>query len=411
MLSSRTTIRKPARNKQHGAALMVMLVIMIMGTTAFLVSALNSSSVQIERDKKTADALAQAKEALKGRAVSDANRPGSLPCPDTTNDGQSDSCSSSNFIGRLPWKTLGIPELRDGNSEDLWYALASNFRDTSSIINSDTSAQLSVSGTNEIVAIIFSPGSPLISQQRGSTAITCPTDGLSHPANQCASNYLEGENANNDTVFISGAVTNTFNDRLLTISTDQLLPLVEKRLAKEISSCVADYATNNGYGRYPWSTQLDPTQNPTYDDKDTIRFGRLPDFMGDTQTYGLPNNWPGGSPACQSIFTSGGWWMNTNWRELIFYSIANKYRPKTPLTTPTVCTTTCLSVNPPSAIKEKKVVIIFAGKKLTGQNRGTKADKADSANYLEGNNATGGATGVFEQHPRSNTFNDTVLFQ
>src|SRR5258708_29066232 len=43
-------------------------------------------------------------------------------------------------IGRIPWKTLGIDDLRDASGERLWYALAHNFRKLSgtTVINSDT---------------------------------------------------------------------------------------------------------------------------------------------------------------------------------------------------------------------------------------------------------------------------------
>ena len=39
---------------------MIMLIILVMGALTLLVNSLNSSTVRIERDKTTADALAQA---------------------------------------------------------------------------------------------------------------------------------------------------------------------------------------------------------------------------------------------------------------------------------------------------------------------------------------------------------------
>jgi len=69
---------------------MVMLVIIVTGVATFLVSSLNSSGLQITRDLKTTKALLQAKDALIGRATTDNNYPGSLPCPDTDNDGRED---------------------------------------------------------------------------------------------------------------------------------------------------------------------------------------------------------------------------------------------------------------------------------------------------------------------------------
>src|SRR5690606_23241172 len=40
------------------------------------------------------------------------------------------SCSKTGgtTLGRLPWKTLGLPDLRDGDGERLWYAVSENFK-------------------------------------------------------------------------------------------------------------------------------------------------------------------------------------------------------------------------------------------------------------------------------------------
>lgn len=396
---------------QHGAALMLMLVIMIMGTIVLCAGSLSISAIRIERNKRTSIALAQARDALIGHAISNLKRPGSLPCPDTNDDGNSDSCSTSFYIGRLPWKALGIADLRDGYGEHLWYALSPNFRNTISTINSDTIGQLSMLGTGDIAAVVFAAGSPLHNQQRSANAINCPTDGMSRPANQCASNYLESDNQNNDTIFEAAAESTSFNDHLLPVLGSLLIQRTEKILAKEVSNCLADYAVANN-GRYPWSTKLDAGLNPNFYDKSNERFGRLPDLMTDTKNDSggqMGDVWPGSSEACNSIFIPSGWWNNTNWRELLFYSVAGEYKPNNSMA-PGSCTT-CLMVNPPSLIKDKKVVILLAGKKLTGQNRSSKANKANAINYLEGINSTANSTGVFEQSPMSNAFNDTVIFQ
>ena len=91
---------------------MIMLIILVMGALTLLVNSLNSSTVRIERDETTAEALAQAKAALIGRAISDSSSPGSLPCPDADGDGSADLFAGNqcpSYIGRLPWKTLGLP--------------------------------------------------------------------------------------------------------------------------------------------------------------------------------------------------------------------------------------------------------------------------------------------------------------
>ena len=62
--------------------------------------------------------------------------PGYLPCPDTDGDGWAEAtCGSldgasgqASRLGLLPWKTLGLPDLRDGYGERLWYAVSSKYK-------------------------------------------------------------------------------------------------------------------------------------------------------------------------------------------------------------------------------------------------------------------------------------------
>lgn len=384
---------------------MVMLVVMVLGAATILVSSLGSSALQTERDKTTAKALAQAKEALIGRAVADAGRPGSLPCPDNNNDGYAEpSCSSSSDVGRLPWKTLGLPDLRDGSGERLWYAISLNLRDTGSTINSDSAGQLTVTGTtslSSVAAIVFAPGAPLSGQTRNSPE-------QNTVINNTVSNYLESDNANGDTVFVANLASDTFNDRLLAITTDQIFPLVAKRIATEVSNCLQDYAANN-LNRYPWAAPLDPSQPPIYSDHKDTMFGRLPEPPFDhtriDSNYHMSDHYPGSSAACTSVTT---WWNNTNWKELIFYSLASRYKPNDYL--PSASCSTCLVVNPPSAAADKKIVVIVSGKMLAAQQRSSYSNKSNQVNYLEGNNANGASPFEQRSHP-STTFNDTLMFQ
>src|SRR5450755_3730077 len=110
MSVKRIVIFNQVRGKQRGIALMIMLVILVVGIAAVLVNSLSSAALKNARQETTSNALAQAKDALLGRAVSDSNMPGSLPCPDTSGNGSADLFIGSdcpNYIGRLPWKTLG----------------------------------------------------------------------------------------------------------------------------------------------------------------------------------------------------------------------------------------------------------------------------------------------------------------
>ncbi len=288
--------------KQHGVALLIFVVVMATAAAAVTVKALNNASAnyQIARDKITAAALTQAKDALIGRAASDANRPGSLPCPDimtntpngavinVPNDGIADSFSGPDcpsYIGYLPWRTLGLPDLRDGSGERLWYVLSSNFKDYNSPppLNSELLGLLNIGGTqttNNAIAIVFSPGSTLPGQNRSATQVSnCLTTGTQVAANLCAANYLEGSNANLNTLaalnlnYQTTTSSATFNDKLASITPDQLFPVIEKRIGRDVKVCLDAYASSSSQ-KYPWPAPLSDVS--TYLGKKNSFFGRLP---------------------------------------------------------------------------------------------------------------------------------------
>lgn len=302
-----------------------MLVILIAGATAMLLHTLNSTTLRLERDKVTADALAQAKEALISYAVSSDNsgsasaRPGNFPCPDkhapnTVNYGTESSPCSAGDLGRVPWKTLCIAQPVDGSGESLWYALSGNFRKSASIINSDTKGTLIVydgSGNlltppgSEAVAIIFAPGNAIGTQVRNSAS-----DQTS------ASNYLDigPTSINNATVngpFIAASSSDTFNDRLLIIRTKDFMPIVEKRVAKEIKNILTNYYST--HGAYPYPANLSVCKDSlTCTSDTTICRGRLP-FVAQPVDWSGSNSLPatGISP----------WFSTNNWYLVFYYSV------------------------------------------------------------------------------------------
>lgn len=303
---------RPAEAKQRGVALMVMLVVMVMGATAFLVSSFNRSGLQIARDQKTAEVLAQAKEALIGRAVTYTDYPGSLPCPDTNNDGISDAGGSTecpSYIGRLPWKTLGLPDLRDAAGERLWYTLSRNVRRYDSVrpLNSNTTGTLNVTGTNTasgLIALVFAPGANVGSQSRSESQMAaCTTTSDTRKESLCAANYLEGSNANPS----PGAAPNQdyqnsnaslpFNDQLVSISRDQLFLPVEKRVGNETRKILNIYYA--AWGAFPFAAPFaDPfTSSYTGQASPATHNGLLP--IGDN----VMPTWAG-IPAV--AFSSGG---------------------------------------------------------------------------------------------------------
>jgi type II secretory pathway pseudopilin PulG len=468
-----------AKTTQHGAALMIMIVIMVVGVASILVGVLSFSALKNARQERSSAALVQAKDALIGYAVkvlvsssdiacassSNCPRPGDLPCPDTDNDGDAESsCGSADGssgqnlrLGRLPWKTLGLPDLRDGSGERLWYAVSNNFKNNtrttcnnSSLIgclNSDTAGNITVydsagnimntaNTSTGAVAVIIAPGEAL--QRQGSSSMQDRSSG----GINTASNYLDiatvGGTTEDNANFVDGSATNGFmqgpvldstgrtlaNDQLLVISESQIIPLLERRVAAEVKSCLIEYAAlpqnrgpspNQGY--YPWATAVTFSGGQyVYNDTDRLEFGHIPDSLffrtctdtGGTscnttsQGGGMNNNW---GTVC--TLNNSNWWVN--WKELVFYGLAHSLRPHN-LTHDHVCPgDACLTVNPPSSANDKSFVVIVAGKKLGAQARSSVAEKNSLSNYLEGANPDGNPP--FEQSPVSTTFNDIVVFK
>jgi type II secretory pathway pseudopilin PulG len=306
------------RIKQQGAILLIMLVIMVIGIATVLISSMSSSSVKSSRQATTSAVLAQAKVALIGRAISDDTIPGSLPCPDTNDDGSAELFSGNdcpNYIGRLPWRTLQLPDLRDGNGERLWYALSPAFRDDNSAwpVNSNTKGTLLVYGPDgttlrtqagySAVAVIFSAGSPVGSQNRGTVAEQ------NDPAN-----YLDSANSRNNATaggpFIAGAESATFNDQLLYITTKELIPQVEKRVAAELKKALGNYKSANG--KYPWADII--TSSASYGSNYGLNWGWLPDnaYVGSSTP-----DWSGSARPPQ-------WFFDNQWYAVIFYSVARE---------------------------------------------------------------------------------------
>jgi hypothetical protein len=251
---------KPARHRQSGIALAALLVLLVLaGGYAFYRTA-NQGGGQLQRDAEQFALMNRAKEALIAYAVVDEGRPGRLPCPDATDnpgmnsyayDGKSDYFTlihCPTYIGWLPWVTLGIPELLDDTGTRLWYTLSPGYRDNTSAqpINSDTPATLQFDGGADIAALIFAPRGALAGQSRRTNNVA---------------DYLDGENSNGDTAFISGPPGPAFNDQVVAITRRELMAAVEKKVANSLKTCLEEHATSpaNLERSYPWPAPLAAT--------------------------------------------------------------------------------------------------------------------------------------------------------
>jgi hypothetical protein len=450
----------PLPARQRGAALLALLALVGVAVIFAYVTGLNRSAAGMAqaRAQRTSIALAQAKEAVIAYAVTygdtHANQiPGYLPCPEMTATSNLEGTATSSCgaalvsqIGKLPWRTLGLGNIADGSGECLWYAVSGTYKNspnnpaTSNTMNWDTNGQFAVmaaDGTNYLagsaadnraVAVIFAPGAPVSGQSR-----TPDANARLCPGNYTAANYLETAATINNSVvsatasavttFISGTGGDTFNDRLVYITRADIWNAVKKRsdfqnnlraLTRRAAECVAMYGGNNQLGpvltdkELPWASPValaNYAANVSYDDASGSLQGRL-SYRVDTSKLATSNQIFG-----TSLFVNSDYcWYTTqelawyqNWKDHLFYAIANSYRPD-PANQSTACGT-CLKVNGGGSYA---AVVIFAGENLSGTSR-TIADKADITKYLEGPNATNaGGSSDYQAAAASSTFNDFV---
>jgi hypothetical protein len=271
-MPSRRNARGP--RAQRGQILLLALVLATgIGLALFVSGASNEVSRVIKADARTRAVLEQARDAVGSYAVAHPTHPGSLPCPDTNDDGLADGTSTcASYIGRLPWRTLGLGDLRDEAGERLWYALSPNFRDDPSVeINSDAHGNRTVlSGsagtvlTTEAAAVVFAPGNAVPGQLRDSTVAYCAATAANLRRDFCGSNYLERDdaatpvwsNASETGPYMRGRPSVAFNDKLLVLRTTDFIPLVERRVANELLNMALDYRRQSqltgGCQCYPW---------------------------------------------------------------------------------------------------------------------------------------------------------------
>jgi hypothetical protein len=248
-LSARRTAGYALRSRQCGYGVLIALVILVLGSLYGLTRGLSQATAQSKHDDHDQTVLRQARDALIARAALDANRPGSLPCPDSNDDGVAELLAGNvcpSYIGRLPWQTLRLPDLRDSTGERLWYVLSQPFTDSNtSVINSDTQGTLVMTGlapATNVIALVFAPGAALGGQSRGAAG------------KNVAANYLEDENrdaANNTYVartacVASDCVGGAFNDRVLAIGPRDLFPVVENMVAKRLQTETRDAMFKEG---------------------------------------------------------------------------------------------------------------------------------------------------------------------
>jgi len=428
---------KNIKIQETGAALIIFLTILVLATTTTLLSKLNRVHYQIEKQKQTAKVLAQAKEALLGFALTYAEThqgqmQGYLPCPDNNGDGRAGpSCSSkgNSVIGRFPWKTLGLPPLRDGSGECLWYAVSGTYKNNPNpkpILSNTTEGLFIVKNTKgdtitnkAAIAILFAPGRVIDGNRTATNNTPCgdnvqiidyldrleiDENGDSVPTIKNFSGQQTGEASGNPggdelptatpSIFIKAPLTreNTnnviFNDTLTLITPKDFAPVYERMnawVAKQVLKCLESYAANNG-NQFPWASKVAPYD---YTDDSGERFGRIPDApLNATHTDNpeMSKTWPTDCFDEESGLDDWKWGWWSAWKEIVFFAV------NPTLTTPTET----INVN---------LLVLVAGREINEQ---TRADKTDISNYLEDENAD--ADEHFISQAATNNFNDVVYW-
>lgn len=215
--------------RQRGIALALLaLALLGLGIAAALATSFAGPASRLARDRASDQALAAAREALiayaTGRPVDRVVGPGYLPCPDLDDDGWAEStCGSqdgavgqASRLGRLPWKTLGLPDLRDGAGERLWYAVSSKYKGllnctvsaacldlspesalgtitvrdpTGAIAHDGTSTDAGRAHSGGAIAVVFAPGPALDRRGAAGTSVAQRRDCDGHcgPGGRCES--------------------------------------------------------------------------------------------------------------------------------------------------------------------------------------------------------------------------------
>ncbi len=335
--------------RQRGIALLVLVAMLVLSASWLVVSTLNASTTPaVAVRAHNARVLQEAKLALIGHVAAQAaqtteNYPGRLPCPEhewyigdpnkegmagpsvgVTNPGYGSSACAT--AGRLPWKTIGIDNLRDASGEPLWYVVSTGstgwaLLNSSTVlsINSDKAGTFALDGqANAVIAAIIAPGPALtLSPNASQIAQGCTNRSQSRgatPPNYL--DYLECQNiagASLRSEIVDNSANPVFNDQIITITVADLMPAVEAVVAMRIERDIVpalQSAYANADGATKWGTSRTSSSRPIYPFAAPFSDPDSSTYQGAASTYRglLPFSYsdctPGTDPRCSTTFNT-----------------------------------------------------------------------------------------------------------
>jgi type II secretory pathway pseudopilin PulG len=479
----------PRSRQQRGVALIVLLALVSFVLIGALLSFAGGTDDSIERSKRTEAALAQAKLALIDYAASvylgspcaapgnNCPRPGDLPCPDLNNSGTADAVPACDAtvrrIGRLPWRTLGLPDLRDGYGERLWYAVSANFKNNTRTVctavantgclNSDTPGTITIrdnrgnvlydagaAPSTGVVAVVFAPGAALT--REGAAAAqdrSCLRGGVADPLCDptVGGNYTcSGTGAGTPPDYFQTALCNPQN-YLDTVDASVIAGLP----ATQDNARLFEPILPNGNG-FISGPIVDGSGNTIVNDRFVLitvaeirpaieqRVAR--EVLGCLKQYAAASGGRYPWTAKPDDYTDFADQSGTRFGRVPDSFInTNADNALMPLNWPSGCNIspgsgwwlnwkelvfmavaqgfdpsvgvvgcgTCLSINPP-AFSNKGVAVIVAGHALTGQAHGPASFPTEPlSNYLEGGNVAGASP--LTQSAATSSFDDVTVFR
>lgn len=302
----------PRFASQRGAALIALVTVLVLGASWGLVSALSTSLNRTALIRQhNAKVLQQAKTALAGyvaqrAALTGANDPGALPCPEAAgyvgnpdDEGKAAPNCTLPAVGRLPWRTLGLDKLRDAAGEPLWYVVSPGWAKpnstTNTVINSNSTGQLTLDTTGNVTALIIAPGPALGVQASANCSARNQARGAPSPSIDFL-DYLECQNASSppDAAFASSGPSGSFNDQVLSVTAAELLPAIEAavgaRFVREFRSsmryCDGLWQPCTGAGSavfLPFAAAFGDPATSTFQGSAGLTQGLLPFSYGATQ--------------------------------------------------------------------------------------------------------------------------------